>query len=239
MANVANADWSSDLLERGLASGFDPLGRAEEAGRLDAGNSRALADAALRRMNGALAKLAESQRTQERLRRELELVRAEMARLRTEHAARTRDLRDEMADLRERLAEREASLAAAHAAVPEPDDSHLSRPLVLRSAQGAFLGVTDGDGRPLCLAGLLRLVERGGRLGRLVATCWEPADDGWWLSVSVAGARPRAYALMTRPVLTPSGNQVAELTDIRVDGASAPRDYMVGMFRQLRDSFQE
>ncbi len=237
---MANADWSQDLGERDLAADFDLLGRTEGCGRLNAGESRALADGVLHCMNGALAKVAESLQVQNRLRRELAESRREASLAQAEQADRIRALESDVSALRLRLAENERRGGrASSVASPEPEEPHLSRPLVLRSAQGAFLGVTDSVGRALCLAGLLRLVERGARLGRLVATCWEASDDGWWLSVSIAGPKACVYSLLSRSVLTPSGNLVTELTDIRMDGVSAPRDYMVQLFRQLRDNFQD
>jgi len=111
---------------------------------------------------------------------------------------------------------------------------------VLRSQQGSFLGVTDRQGQALSLAGFLRLVEGGSAVAcRVVATCWEPCSGGWCLTVSIMGPQPRAYVLETRSLRTPSGNWVTLLSGMQVDGRDVPQDFVVQMFRQLREGFQE
>ncbi|GAB6125500.1 hypothetical protein [Humidesulfovibrio idahonensis] len=245
---MGKADWSLDLLERDLAEGFALLGRAERSGGLGLGESQALADGVLRCMNGALMKVSESLEAQAQLRRELDVVRTEMQQAQTAQAARIQSLETEVDALRKALrharAQQEFSPRAERfAAARCPSDEHLSRPLVLRSQQGAFLGVTDRQGQALSLAGFLRLVEGGSpaprRAGRVVATCWEPCSGGWCLTVSIMGPQPRGYVLETRSLRTPSENWVTLLAGMQVDGRDVPQDYVVQMFRQLREAFQE
>ena len=251
---MGNADWSLDLLERDLAAGFALLGQAERAGGMAPGESQALADGVLRCMNGALMKVSESLEAQARLRRELAQARAEMLQVQTvqtSQAVRIQDLEAEVASLRESLKlerargafsarnDGDASLAAGLA----PSSAYLERPLVLRSPQGEFLGVTDSQGQALTLCGLLRLVEggaQGAHAGRVVATCWERLPGaGWCLALTIMGRRTCAYALETRSLLTPSGNLVIQLLEMRVDGQPVPQEFVTRMFRQLREAFQE
>jgi hypothetical protein len=246
-AGMGNADWSLDLLERDLAEGFALLGRVERAGGLGSGESQALADGVLRCMNGALMKVSESLEAQARLRQELAVVRTELHQTQAAHTARMQSLETEVAALRQALQherkKREFSPRAERFRAFSPSEEHLSRPLVLRSQQGSFLGVTDRQGQALSLAGFLRLVEGGStvacRAGRIVATCWEPCSGGWCLTVSIMGPQPRAYVLETRSLRTPSGNWVTLLSGMQVDGRDVPQDFVVQMFRQLREGFQE
>lgn len=232
------ADWSLDQLERELAANFVWLGKAEGEGGLAAGESAALAEGVLRCMNGALSKVSESLEAQAALRRELERERDEFRRAQAQQALRIRSMERELAALRASL-----NLERAAAAGPPlaPPDEHLRRPLVLRTAQGDFLGVTGRDGRALSLSGFLRLVEGASqRSERVVASCWEAGDKGWSLTLSISGVRsPRCYVLGTRATRTPSGNHVVVLAEMLVDGRVVPQEYVLQMFRQLREGAQE
>lgn len=242
---MGNADWSLDQLEQDLADGFALLGRSERRGGLGAGESSAFADGVMRCMNGALMKVSESLEAQASLRRELDCERLERQRARDEHDRRIRNLEDEIQALRKCLEqEREWSRTAlsrldAGAVRLSPSEEYLSRPLVLRSQQGDFLGVTDRAGLALTLAGFLRLVEGQGAAPRMLGTCWEADAEGWRLLVSVSAPRPRCHSLVTRPWLTPSGNRVTLLESLAVDGRAVPQEYALQMFRQLRESMQE
>lgn len=244
---MGKTDWSQEQLERDLAAGFHLLGRAERSGGLGAGESAALADGVLQCMNNALQKVGESLEAQSRLRAELAHVREELRSISSAQAARIKGLEDEVASLRlslqaERFRPDSAQDDEGDAHVPS--DEYLARPLVLRSQQGDYLGVTDRFGQALSLYGLVRLAEGAGSAaasgGRVVASCWEASGEGWCLTICVSGARVRrCYSFETIFQRTPSGNQVTLLSDMRLDGAAVPQEYLMQMFRQLRDSLQE
>lgn len=239
---MANSDWSIEQLERDLAASFTLLGRMEQGGALAPGESAALAEGVLRCMNGALLKVAESLERQDALRRELGEVReaarlAETAshRLIQAQEARIRSLEDGLRALKAQSFLAEDALAHA------PSDEYLARPLVVRSAQGDFLGVSLTPGQPLSMGDFVRLVEQGGDVGRIVCTLWEQRDGHWYLTMSLgghAGGR-RCYVLETGPVVTPSGNRVAELKGLSEDGTPVPDAFLLQMFRQLRETLQE
>lgn len=210
---MGKADWSLDHLEQDLAAGFALLGRAEFSGGLGTGESGAVAEGVLQCMNSALQKVAESLEAQSRLRRELDAEREEYRRQHFEQGRRIALLERETKALRTALDHEKERLRSALAKlpgeepVPTPPGAHLQRPLVLRSALGEFLGVTDRVGQPLSLAGFLHLVE--GQSGarsqerRVVASCWEAWDGGWSLAVSITGpAACRSYVLRTRALRT-------------------------------------
>jgi hypothetical protein len=245
---MGKSDWSQEQLERDLAAGFHLLGRAERSGGLDAGESAALADGVLQCMNSALQKVSESLEAQSRMRGELAQVREDLRRAAAEQAERIAALEGELASLRLAL---DAERGRTRAEVPEaegdahvPSDEYLARPLVLRSPQGDFLGVTDRFGQALSLYGLVRLAEGAtpGALpgGRVVASCWEACGGGWCLTICISSARVRrCYAFETVFLRTPSGNNVTLLSGMRLDGDAVPQEYLLQMFRQLRDSLQE
>ncbi|MHC1751702.1 MreC domain-containing protein [Humidesulfovibrio sp.] len=255
---MGKADWSLDNLERELAVGFSLLDRVGRSGGMARGESGDLADGVLQCMNGALMKVSQTLEEHARLRRELAQAREEFRRSQAVQAERIEALEDEAASLRRALDEerqrsrrmlarldtRQGSPQPQHA----PPDDHLDRPLVLRSQQGDFLGVTDRSGQALNLSGFQRLIEGGtyaesceNRTERLVASCWEQRAGNWYLTVCISGdvLRRRCYVLETRAVLTPSGNKVTQLSAITVGGSPVPQNYVLQMFRHLRDSFQE
>jgi len=238
---MGKADWSLDQLERDLANGFAFLGVAERSGELAAGESAALADGVLRCMNGALQKVSESLEIQAGLQRELAALRGELRQARQERDTRLRELEAEVAVLRserEGLRKTLADLAAVDDS--RPPERLLAQPLVLRSPQGEFLGITDRNGQPMSLADFLLLVERGGPAGRVVGSLWERRDAAWCLTLSISGPEgARCLTLDAEPRRTPSNNHVTLLSSLILDGAPAPQEYMLRMFRQLRESLQE
>jgi len=240
---MGKTDWSVDQLERDLAASFALLGRMEQGGALAPGESAALADGVLRCMNGALLKVSESLEAQAALRRELATLRGELQQAGSEIALfrqvqneRIRALEAEVQTLRAQ------SLLAEDALRHFPPDEFLARPLVVRSAQGEFLGVSAVAGQPLCMGDFVRLVEQGGDGRRIVCTLWEERGQDWFLTMSLSGqgvGRRRCYVLETRPVLTPSGNHVTELVGMTENGEPMPGDFLLQMFRQLRETLQE
>lgn len=247
---MGKADWSLDRLEQDLADGFGLLDRAKSSGGLEAGESGAPADGMLQCMNGALMKVFESLEAQNRLRRELAQARDELQRVQSVQAKRIQALEGEVGALRSALDEecRRVRLEISHLARREaqqtPPENYLTRPLVLRSQQDDFLGVTDRMGQALSLSGFQRLVEgKGGGLrgDRVVASCWDASAGGWCLTLCFTGKAysRKCYVLETNPLRTPNGNKVALLSNIFVDGSQVPQGYVLQMFRHLRESFQE
>lgn len=240
---MGKMDWSVDQLERDLSASFALLGRMEHGGVLAPGESAALAEGVMRCMNAALLKVSESLETQALLRRELVAMREDLRRAGDEHVSfmqsqdqRIRALEGELQALRAQ------SLLAEGALRHFPSDAFLSRPLVVRSAQGDFLGVSVVAGQPLCMGDFVRLVEQGGDQGRIVCTLWEERGTDWFLTMSVSGqgaSRRCCYVLETRAVLTPSGNHVTELVGMAENGVAVSDDYLLQMFKQLRESLQE
>ncbi|MDQ7834562.1 MAG: hypothetical protein RDU24_04205 [Humidesulfovibrio sp.] len=240
---MGKMDWSVDQLERDLAASFALLGRMEQGGALAPGESAALADGVMRCMNGALLKVSESLEAQATMRRELSAMREDLLRAGRERQAflqsqeqRIRQLEDEVQTLRSQ------SLLAEDALTHFPPDDFLARPLVVRSVQGDFLGVSVVSGQPLCMGDFVRLVERGGDHRRIVCTLWEARNTNWFLTMTISGQHAghrRCYVLETRAVLTPSGNHVTELVGMSEDGVRVSDEFLLQMFRQLRESLQE
>jgi len=240
---MGKMDWSVEQLERDLSASFTLLGRMEHGGVLAPGESTALADGVMRCMNAALLKVSQSLETQDLLRRELSAMREDLRRAGEEHLALVQAQDQRILTLEKELqALRAQSLLAEDALRHFPSDAFLSRPLVVRSAQGEFLGVSVVAGQPLCMGDFVRLVEQGGDHRRIVCTLWEERGTDWFLTMSLSGqgvSNRRCYVLETRAVLTPSGNHVTELVGMAENGVAVSDDYLLQMFKQLRESLQE
>ncbi len=249
---MGRSDWSSEQLAQELAQGFSLLARAERGGGLQGGEATALADGVLQCMNGALLKVSEALEAQSRMRREIaglqhDLRVAEQARREAESGRDGRlvaleqelnALRDERRRLAEALEAMEQRRGVSSSC---PADSYLTHPLVVRTAQDEFLGVSDLGGQRLCLREFLRVVERQAAQGVVVSSSWEQLRDGWLLSLGLTRGQGQScsYALDTASVRTPSGNRVTVLRTICFNGEPVPDAYLLQMFRHLRDGVQE
>ncbi len=182
------------------------------------------------------------------------LFRAEIESLRREVAI----LRREKSELEGRLKSREVKFQEDLAAVqadrdnwlrilleeihgkatphPEPGKLFLSLPLVIRSRDQEYLGVA-GRRTHFSLGSFIRLVEFNAGSGKALTTRYKKEAGGWALYVITldqeSGAK-HEHVLQVRQILTPSGNAVAELTGMIVDGAAVPRDCLFALFRKIK-----
>lgn len=247
---MARNDWSSEQLAQELAHGFSLLSQMERSGGLHSGEASALADGVLQCMNGALMKVSEALEAQARMRKEIaslqhDLRVAEQVRREIEvgSSSRLAALEGEVHALREERRRLSEALDCVdqRAVVPVPPGAFLANPLVVRTANGEFLGVSDSCGHRLCLQEFLGIVERQAACGVVVSTSWEPLCDGWLLTLGLTREEDGAwaYALETAAVRTPSGNRVTLLKGMTFDGQPVPDGFLLMMFRQLRDGSQE
>lgn len=119
-----------------------------------------------------------------------------------------------------------------------PGDAFLDLPLVIRSGRGEFLGVAGRQHGAFTPRALLALMRSSQRAGRDVQLGWEREQEHWVLRVAVCEAgREQHLVLMLRGTVTPSGNRVARLEHMIVDGNEVPDGVLVSLFRQIKDSF--
>ena len=254
---MGRSDWSSEQLAQELAHGFSLLARMELGGGLAKGESTALADGVLQCMNSTLLKVSEALEAQTHLRAEIQALKgalkeAEAARAALERGSddrmltlesEVRQLRDErrrLADALDLADQREAAPGGVARPVCPPD-SLLREPLVVRTAQGDYLGVSDQSGQRLSLREFLGLVERQSSSDSVVCSSWEHLGTSWLLSLGLTRGLDAAwtYALDMATVRTPSGNRVTVLRRMCFNGESVPDTYLLQMFRHLRDGVQE
>jgi hypothetical protein len=235
------------------AAGLRGPALGPELGGLLRGMDRLAQDRTLyRRQVEALRRELEGLRPEaQRLRQELEATRQERAAEALAASRRARGLERDLAASRAQAAALRAERDRAQARLAEhvrrsnplrfrPDRSFLRLPLVARSARGEFLGVAGSAGEPLCLERLAGFIQASASAARNVELCWERAEDGVLLCVALSGPAPgqrRELSLHAAPRTTPSGNQVAELRRLSLDGVAAPRPLLLTLFKQIRESF--
>lgn len=182
------------------------------------------------------------------LKREIDALREEIAELRREHQAvcarceaLAAPLAHELDEIKRAKAELERMLGAAQnkaaSASPLPSEQHLSRPLVIRTDQGEYIGVLDKNRKPFALGDFVRLIEaRAG--GRMMDLNWEKTDSGWSLVVRLAdGGEAQHLILVTQQTVTPSKNLVTEILRLNINGSDVPEALLPTMFKKIKDSF--
>lgn len=235
-------NWSAQQIEAELATRFSALfeqGRAdgEPAEEPLPGEAPAV-HGAVRTLSTVLDKMSGMVEGQAQFRSEIRALREEVEELKRErdelnlrHAGTVAALERELGSLRRRAAP-EASLAS-------PPDDYLARPLVIRSAQGEYLGVS-GRGKHFSLRDFIGLIERNAAPAKDIGMGWTRKAGQWSLSVTARNAALRQeqrIELITRGTVTPSRNVVTEIVRLNINGEDAPDALLLSLFKQVRDGF--
>jgi DNA-binding transcriptional MerR regulator len=121
-----------------------------------------------------------------------------------------------------------------------PSRLFMNLPLVIRSSQGEYLGVTGRSRNHFTLHDLLQLIKRNVREGNKIDFHWEREEDGWILKVSSEAAssgKDRDLLFSLGEMTTPSKNLVVRLRRMVVDGNTVPETMLLGLFKKIKDSF--
>ena len=121
-----------------------------------------------------------------------------------------------------------------------PSEAFLSRPLVIRTAQGEYLGVLGGGRKHFTLGDFITLMERNISGRRSIRTKWERRSEQWVLVVAardVETGSEQSILLVVRKTITPSKNVVTEIVRLNIDGSDVPDSLLLSLFKQVRDEF--
>ncbi|EMG37554.1 putative transcriptional regulator [Desulfocurvibacter africanus PCS] len=172
-----------------------------------------------------------------RLTGELDAVRQEAARLAGQVGQLTRD-RLESLERQERLEARLNELEALQG----PPAEFLRLPLVFRSEQGEYLGVTDKQSsQHFSLRDFVCIIHKnaGGRTD--VDTSWQRSGNAGWRLViretASSTGRSKSHYVDVERFATPKGNLVAKLMDLCFDGQTMPPFFVYELFRQIGRDF--
>lgn len=172
-----------------------------------------------------------------RLAEELVAMRQEAARLAGQVDRMSRD-RQESLERQEHLEARLSELEALQG----PSADFLRLPLVFRSEQGEYLGVTDKqNSQHFSLRDFVYIIHKnaGGRTD--VDTGWRRSGNAGWRLViretAPATGRRKGHHVDVERFVTPKGNLVAKLVDLCFDGQTMPPFFIYELFRQIGRDF--
>ncbi|MFZ5428518.1 MAG: MerR family transcriptional regulator [Thermodesulfobacteriota bacterium] len=130
--------------------------------------------------------------------------------------------------------ERAITLQAASVANGgRPPASMTELPVVVRSGDGEFLGVTSPTGRPFTLAQFEEFLVMRQSAGAFPPR-WTSDGEEWTLRLEGGGTVHEHH--FARAV-TPRGNAVARFTSLSVDGARSSDDALQAFLRKVKESF--
>lgn len=128
--------------------------------------------------------------------------------------------------------------AGADAKEALPSEAFLSRPLVIRTVQGEYLGVLGGGRKHFTLGDFIALMERNISAGRSIETRWERRTGRWTLVVRARdkeSGSDQSILLVVCKTTTPSRNVVTEIVRLNIDGSDVPDSLLLSLFKQVRD----
>lgn len=236
--------WPAEQIEAELAAGHPESSASEQASANRAkprtpdlgGLAEALAGLSedLTERNALKSEIAA-------LRENLDRIAAAQARLEQEFAVRETKLLERMDELGRQNRRLEAMLAESGQTLSAdgPPKSLLSLPLVIKSDQGEYLGVSDGA-KSFSLEDFLGVVEKGGKKHRITGMEWGKHQNLWRLtihSVNAANKKTHEHVLETESLVTPKKNRVMRLASLRIDGQTTPQPLLLMLFRKIKDGF--
>lgn len=122
----------------------------------------------------------------------------------------------------------------------KPSREFLEMPLVIRSKDGEYLGVTDKEKKHFTLRNFVSLIQKNAGADKDIDIKWEREDEAWRLFVSSYDKTTksgRELDFTVSQTVTPSGNTVARLTKMVMDGNTVPEPFLLNLFKQIRDGF--
>lgn len=240
-----NNNWSTEQIEQELALRYASGGSVAEARSEKPAEDM---DSMVRGMGGVLEKMTDLLENQSLFRSEIRSLRDELAGLKQErqqsekrYLGALEQMEQEVASLRRAKDELERLLRQGGCGAPVfPSEEYLSRPLVIRTEQGEYLGVLGKVQKHFALRDFVFMIERNAAAGRRMDMSWEKRDDHWVLLVSARDsedAREQHVVLVTQKTVTPSRNTVTEIVRLNINGNDVPDSLLLSLFKKVKDGF--
>ncbi len=178
------------------------------------------------------------------LKTEISLLKKEKERLEERHQKKISALEEERNELRRKKAEMERYLLqkirSDNVHHDRPTSLFLDLPLVIMSGHGEYLGVTDKSKKSFTIKDLMGLIKKNAGPKKSLDMHWDRRGAAWTLDVSSCDGKTgpeKNLVLFFEEKMTPKKNLVARLTRIIVDGKVAPAPFLLSLFKEIRDSF--
>jgi len=260
-----NSNWSAEQIEHELSARFGKRFGCGVGFSFDApGRSGSNGSGLAAELTGVLDKVPGLLENQALFRAEIDSLRQEVVSLKEEKALlemrykeqirlledEIRKLRDERAEMMRQILDKinraesqgqPGASSRAKSESPAPTDHFLSLPLVIRTDQNEYLGVA-GKTRHFCLREFIRIIEENGSARKTVALSWRGEGAGWVLRIITRdrGSSDRhEHVLDVSQTVTPSNNEVVQITRLSIDGRHVPDPFLLVLFRKIKDSFED
>lgn len=246
-------NWSTEPIKETLAQGYaclyKPLNIEPHSPANDESSSFS---AFMCELTGALEKISSLLQNQALFRAEIDTLRQEIVHLKIEKCdleeryKQTIDLlekdlerlRIERADIVEQIIER---MHRGKSGAKSPSHAFLALPLVIKSGQNEYLGVA-GKTKHFSLKEFLRIIHDNTATGKSISMKWRRDGAAWVLTVvtrDLATQQKHEHIIEVAQTMTPSKNNVVQLTNLTIDGNLAPEPFLVVLFRKIKDGFDD
>ena len=247
-------NWSAEQIEQELGLRFhETRKKAPPSGQWGSGAFRenvydsqdltfALAGI-MEKMSGFLESQKFFQEEIKNLKMEISLLKKEKERLEDRHHKKISALEEERSELRRKKVEMERyilqKIRSDNTHHARPTSLFLDLPLVIRSGNGEYLGVTGKSKKNFTIKNLISLIQKNAGPRKSLDMHWERRGAAWSLNVSSRDRKGKEQSLVLffEEKMTPKKNLVARLTRMAVDGKVAPATFLLGLFKEIRDSF--
>ncbi|MDY7000457.1 MAG: MerR family transcriptional regulator [Thermodesulfobacteriota bacterium] len=247
-------NWSAEQIEQELGLRFhETRKKAPPSGQWEGGLFReSLYDSqdlvfALSGITEKMSGFLESQRFLQdeikELKTEISLLKKEKERLEDRHLKKISALEEERNELRRKKVEMERyilqKIRSDNIHHDRPTSLFLDLPLVIRTGHGEYLGVTGKSKKNFTIKNLIGLIQKNAGPKKFINMHWERQGPAWSLKVSSRDGKNKEQSLVLffEEKMTPKKNLVARLTRMTVDGKVAPATFLLGLFKEIRDSF--
>ena len=251
-------NWSAEQIEQNLSRGYSHLfkpgnngtqaGGPAEIGGAEQENKPALVD----EITHVLDKMSGVLENQALFRAEIDNLRAEVVQLKQDKTDLESFYKKKIEGLEKELEEMQAErndllrqflefANSQHDNLTQPPDTFLKLPLVIRTAEGEYLGVA-GRTKHFNLSEFIRIIRKNTSTRKTVSLQWQRKNKSWILTIftnDLDNNRKHEHELQVFQTVTPSHNNVVQLTSLSIDGNSVPDPFLLVILRKIKDGFDE
>ena len=242
-----NDNWSTEQIEQELALKFSYLLKNDQHKQQLIND--VLNDSDGGQLAGILSRMSDVLDGQSLFRSEVRTLRDELEKEKRESKEIERGLRDEVTQLKgevfqlrqtcDELARLIRTQQKQEKSSVRPPADLFEHPLVIRSAQGEFLGALSHVKR-FALKDFIEMIDLNAGGVKDVSKSWEQKGENWVLVVTINDEETfleQHLVLVVKAVVTPNGNKVTQIVRLNVNGKDVPDSMLLTLFKQVREGF--
>ena len=197
-------------------------------------------------------RMFDSFQDQRYLRSKIKLLQSEVSTLKRENISLSNGMRDKIRtleselvritadrnNLRQQLIAQSGTGTGGHT---RPSPQFVSRPLVVKSSRGEYLGLSNPGAGHFSLTDFTQILKQGMADVRHVDVKWMWVSPNWTLQVATrdkkTGYLQNMVLVVTRDV-TPSNNVVTSIVRMNIGGNDVPNVLILNLFKRIREHYQ-